>query len=344
MAYVSIPDSEALATRSRMFSAVFPASDFLILYITIDHTWISNTQWYQRDGNGNIIAPPGTDWLDVAQLNHTNYGMRAAMIDAMKYWVLEANIDGFRCDAADFVPDDFWIEVLNELNAIPNRDLILLAEGGETGNFTSGFAMNYAWNFQTGLKNIFTSGANASSIFGVSATEYNGLEEGDEKLRYTTNHDIYAWEDTPIAQFNSAQGSVAAFMLAAYLDGVPLVYAGQEVAHPNLIPFFSKDPLDWSINPGILAQYQQILNFRRESDAIKRGSIQSFSHSDIAAFKKVYEMEEALVLVNVRGTTVNYNLPVELANTNWTDAFDNTTVQLGTSISIEPYEYLVLKN
>lgn len=33
--------------------------------------------------------------------------MRMAMIDAMKYWVLTANIDGFHCDYADGIPVDF---------------------------------------------------------------------------------------------------------------------------------------------------------------------------------------------------------------------------------------------
>lgn len=41
-------------------------------------------------------------WNDVADLNFTNADMRLAMIDAMEYWVAEADIDGFRCDAADY--------------------------------------------------------------------------------------------------------------------------------------------------------------------------------------------------------------------------------------------------
>ena len=30
------------------------------------------------------------------------------MIDAMKYWVKETNIDGFRYDLASWVEVDFW--------------------------------------------------------------------------------------------------------------------------------------------------------------------------------------------------------------------------------------------
>jgi glycosidase len=37
----------------------------------------------------------------VAQLNFDNPEMRLAMIKAMKFWVLSANVDGFRCDYTD---------------------------------------------------------------------------------------------------------------------------------------------------------------------------------------------------------------------------------------------------
>ncbi|MFZ9069442.1 MAG: alpha-amylase family glycosyl hydrolase, partial [bacterium] len=74
-----------------------------------DNPWISsNPEWYTQDEAGNIVHPPGTDWTDVADLNYTNWEMRMAMIDAMKHWVEEYNIDGFRADVAHSVPVDFW--------------------------------------------------------------------------------------------------------------------------------------------------------------------------------------------------------------------------------------------
>jgi len=48
--------------------------------------------------------------------------MRQAMIEAMKYWVINADIDGYRCDAADFVPSDFWQQAITSLNTIPGKN------------------------------------------------------------------------------------------------------------------------------------------------------------------------------------------------------------------------------
>ena len=83
-----------------------------------DNKWITeHPDWYTQDSLGHIISPV-PDWTDVADLNYNNPNMRAAMIDAMKYWVKEANIDGYRCDVAGSVPVDFWNQARAELDAI----------------------------------------------------------------------------------------------------------------------------------------------------------------------------------------------------------------------------------
>ena len=53
------------------------------------------------------------------------------MIDAMKYWVTEIGIDGYRCDYAEGVPDAFWKKAIAELRTLDNN-LLMLAEGGKT--------------------------------------------------------------------------------------------------------------------------------------------------------------------------------------------------------------------
>ncbi len=109
--------------------------DWVANHTAWDNPWIENKSWYTQDGNGIIISPPGTNWLDVADLNYENDEMRTAMISAMKYWILNANVDGFRCDAADFVPFDFWKQAIDSLNKLPGRKLILLAEGARSDHF-----------------------------------------------------------------------------------------------------------------------------------------------------------------------------------------------------------------
>lgn len=116
--------------------------DWVANHTSWDNAWIANKEWYTQDEAGNIIFPAGTGWKDVADLNFDNQEMRLAMIEAMKFWVTEIGIDGFRCDAADFVPFDFWKQALDSLRAIPDRSLLMLAEGKRRDHFEAGFDMN----------------------------------------------------------------------------------------------------------------------------------------------------------------------------------------------------------
>jgi len=318
--------------------------DWVANHTAWDNPWIDSTKWYTQDGNGNIISPAGTNWADVADLNFSNQNMRLEMIKAMRYWVLTANIDGFRCDAADMVPYDFWQQAISKLNELQGRKLIFLAEGVRTDHFTAGFDMNFSFNFYNNLKNIFKYNEPASTVFNINITEYNSVPDGKKKLRYTTNHDESAWDATPMTLFNGKQGALAASVITSYLNGVPLIYGSQEVGTVNTVPFFTKQPINWLLNPDMLSSYKKIFTFYNFSNALRNGTLETFPNSAVVSFKKTLVNEQVLVLVNTRNSNITYNIPTTLQSTTWTNAFDNSSITLSTSISLSAYQYLVLRN
>ena len=316
--------------------------DWVANHTAWDNPWISNPDWYTQDGNGNIVHPPGTNWLDVADLNFDSQAMRLEMINSMNYWITETGIDGFRCDAADFIPFDFWQQAISSINLATERELIWLAEGARTDHFTAGFHMNYAWNFYNKLKQVFTSGQVASDLLTMHIMEYNNIPEGKHKLRFTTNHDESAWDATPMVIFNGEKGALAASVIAIYLGGVPLIYGSQEVGVVENVPFFSNSTINWSQHPEMLQAYKSILNFYNSSDALKKGELTSYPSPDVLAFKRAFEQKEVLVLVNVRNNPSAYPVPVELQGTSWKGAFDLSIVTLPEIMSLQAYEYRIL--
>lgn len=315
--------------------------DWVANHTSWDNVWISNKTWYSQDANGNIIQPPGTNWTDVADLSFENTKMRDAMIDAMKYWILEANVDGFRCDYADGVPFDFWKQAIDSLNNIKNRKLILLAEGSRKDHYQAGFQMTYGWDYYSKLKSVWK-GENAQNIITVNTNEYSGLADGKHKLRFTTNHDESAWDASPITLFNGKNGALAASVSAVFLGGVPLIYTGQEVGRSGTTPFFSKSPVDWSANPDMYAEYKNLMKAYFELNVPKLKSLQNYSTQDVLIFKRFSGNKEVLVFINVRNKSVNLTLPTALVNSEWKNALNNQILNLANTLSLTNYQYYIL--
>lgn len=315
--------------------------DWVANHTAWDNDWINNKSWYTQDGNGNIVHPPGTNWLDVADLNFDNQDMRAAMIEAMMYWITEAEIDGFRCDYADGVPFDFWKDALATIDSVPDRDFIFFAEGTRSDHFTAGFDLNFSWESYAAVKDVFKSHT-ATNIFLAHNNDYSGTPAGKHWIRFTTNHDESAWDATPISLFNGIDGALAASVVTIFTGGAPLIYGSQEVGTANNVPFFSNSTIEWDGNPEMLDSYQKMLQFYSGSQVARTGQNTVYEHVDVVCFNKSLSGDEIVIIVNVRNEPINYPVPSGLENTSWTDIMTGETITLSGQLSLEPYEYYIL--
>jgi len=320
--------------------------DWVANHTAWDNVWMNeHKDWYTQDKDGNVIYPPGTDWTDVADLNYDNPDMRAAMIDAMKFWVTEVGVDGFRCDVADQVPADFWKDAISQLRkAAGGRNILMLAEGANPDNFTvGGFDMNYAWSFMGALDRVFVKGNKASELIECEKREYGEIPNGKIKLRFTTNHDE-ATKYSTVQQFGNVDGALAAFVATTFLHGGMLVYGSQEVAYPEKINFFNYVPVDWNSNPAVLATYKKLISIYKSNPAISKGELVTFPDDNVLAFEKSNSGQEFLVLVNVRNSKQSLkSIPWQWQNTSVHDMMTGKKVMLGKSLDLEPFQYLILK-
>ena len=168
-----------------------------------DHPWLTqHKEWYRQDSAGNVIIPPGTVWQDVAQLDHKNAEMRGEMTRCLELWLDNADVDGFRCDAADFISRDFWQPLIASLRAHSTKKLLLLAEGARPDHYQSGFDYVYAWDFCTALKEVIGGGKPASRL-----REALRKEGGRPMMHYATNHDESV-AASPVSVYGSSEGRV----------------------------------------------------------------------------------------------------------------------------------------
>jgi len=317
--------------------------DWVANHTAWDNAWISNKSWYVQDNSGNIVSPTG--WTDVAQLNFQNAEMRKEMIKDMKYWVYTANCDGFRCDYADGPPADFWKQAIDTLRNIKTHKLLMMAEGTRADHYASGFNFTFGFRFYNQLKTIYSSNQPVTNIDNINAQEFpSGISDMNLVVRYITNHDVNSSDGTTLDLFGGSTGSMAAFVVAAYMKGVPMIYDGQEVGTSFRLVFpFTGTTIKWDQNPATIAEYKKIIAFRNNSVAIRRGTLTSYDNTNICAFTKTSATQTVLVISNLRSTAITFTLPAALANSSWQDAFTGNSVTLNTQIILAPYSYLVLK-
>ncbi len=318
--------------------------DWVANHTAWDNVWVNeHPEYYVTNEEGEMIPPEGTNWNDVIQLDFENPDLQHAMIDAMAYWVYKANIDGFRCDAADYVPEGFWNQAVSEIRTIKDQEMLMLAEGGEQRHFRSGFDYIFGFHYFETLKEIHE-GEPASNIQLTHGEEYNSVY-GEEKrvVRYVTNHDVNLSDGTPLELFGGIEGSIATFVVAAYMKSAPFVYSGQEIGYDQRLAFFSNTPIDWSqAQEGVYQEYQQILQVRANSPAVREGEYQGYSGQNVVSFTMATEEESVWVVANMRNQESTYLIPPVLEG-DWQNAMDNSSQSFTGQLSLAPYSYLILK-
>jgi glycosidase len=319
--------------------------DWVANHTAWDHPWVKeHPDWYTHDEKTDtIIHPRPWDWFDVADLNYDNKDMRAAMIDAMKFWIAEVGIDGFRCDVADGVPADFWQDAIVQLRkAAAPRKIVMLAEGKNLDNFTvGGFDMNYGWDYKDGLVKVFK-GAPAQDLINADMLEYHNLPAGKVKLRFTTNHD-HSTEATPCVEFTNDRGAMAAYVASIFPHGGALIYGSQEVGYPEPINFFKYVPVDWTAKPEIYQEYKKLIELYNEHSALRKGTIKAWPDKDVFIFEKKDKKENLLVVVNVRNKAKTIQMPDNWKGRKAKDIVTEKAYQLDASLPLEPFQYLILK-
>jgi glycosidase len=141
--------------------------------------------------------------------------------------------------------------------------------------------------------------------------------------------------------FNGEKGALAASVITFYMGGIPLIYGSQEVGVEENVPFFSNDPINWSLHPEMLQAYKDMMGFRNGSDALKKGDLVSYPNMDVVAFKRIHEAREVLVFVNTRDRVLTYAIPAEFENTSWLDVIADEDIILAGTVELEAYQYRI---
>jgi len=112
-------------------------------------------------------------------------------------------------------------------------------------HFQAGFNFVYGFAYYSALESkVFGNAGSATLLQDVNTSEYASALPGSQVMRYITNHDVYSSDGSPITIYGGKTGSMAAFLVTAYMKGVPMIYNGQEVGCTRDLNIFYHNPID----------------------------------------------------------------------------------------------------
>lgn len=321
------------------------------MYVIID--WVANhTSWdniwtkthpefYKKDKKGNFVSP--YDWTDVIALNYKNKNLWKAMVDAMLYWVEEADIDGFRCDVAAMVPIEFWkfaIPILNQ-----KKKMFMLAEANEP-ELHQVFDMTYNWQLKDLLVATYKKEKTAKDFYELIKKEKEEYPKDAYRMNFTSNHDENTWHGTDKDRFGDAREMFA--VLASVIPGMPLVYSGQEACLDKRLEFFEKDPIDWK-ECKMKEIYTTLFKLKKDNPALWNGNFGGkfiplkVKDENIFAFIRQKDDHQIIAVFNISDKENNVEINSKKINGNYTDLFEKKkkSFEHTLNLSLNGWEYKV---
>ena len=351
--YYSVnPEFGTLGDFRRFVAAAHARGLRVILDWVANHTAWDNPLlerhpgWYQRGWNGNFRPPPWQDWSDVVSLDYRQPGLRRYMAGAMRHWVEETGIDGYRCDVAGFVPVGFWNRVRRELDRI--RPVFLLAEWESRDLHARAFDATYAWSWYDAVRGIARGTGGLRELRAYYSWNEGSFPPGSIRMTFVSNQDKNSWEGTEFEQFGDALE--AAIALSVVGDGMPLIYNGQEAGNAQRLKFFERDPIAWREHP-LGGLYRRLLALKRANTALWNGGwgaamvdVPNSAPSHVLSFVRRNDRDRVFAAFNFSGRARTAALGDGPYPGSYEDPFSGRRVELraGSRLRLEPWKFLVL--
>ena len=325
--------------------------DWVANHTARDARWITEraAEWYERDEAG--VAKVPWDWTDTAKLNYANREVWRGQIEAMRYWVEEFDVDGFRCDMAMLVPIEFWQEASAELHRI-KPDVFMLAEAEEDNLFDSAFNASYQWNIHHIMCDIAKGARRVWDLRNAMHSERAKYPREAMRLSFTSNHDENSWSGSHQARFGAALDVMTA-MTFLMPSTMPLIYTGQEVGYDHSFEFFERDAIPASayVENRTTELYRRLSALKHREMALAAGErggevieIENNAKDCMMTFVREVRGSRVVAIVNLSPYTIHADFRTGIYAGKYIDALTGERVVLDDHVErdIAPWQYQIL--
>ena len=322
--------------------------DWVAYQTSADNKWIAeHPEWYKKDDKGDIVMPLKQN--DCAQPDYSNKGLRKAMVSAMKFWVENFDIDGFRCEMAGLVPTDFWEDARSELQKI--KILYMLAGNEDKPELcNSAFDTNNGWKMNHLMSDVVRGKMMAGTILKLQSKIDSVMPQRGFKLNFITQDDENSNNGNTKEKFGNGEKSCA--VLTYTLPGMPLIYNGQEDGLTKRHRFLSKDTIGLS-DSRMIKFYKTLNGLKHRNPALwtppyggKLHSLANTVPDKIVSFLRSSGNSRVMVLVNMSQDSITTEITSTIADGKYINTFNQNKINFNADNRVcyfEPWEYMVLE-
>lgn len=283
-----------------------------------------------RSCEGDII---NSSW-NFPALDFRCEGLREYLYCNMIYYISVIDVDGFRCDVGDSVPNDFWYEAHKRMKKI-KPDSILINEGEKYERLSTSFNASYCYFWHEALYSVFCEGNSAKLLAETDLAEkQKNFPKGAKLLRDIDNHDTVTDWDMRVEAVAGSDGMEQIEVINYLLDGIPMVYCGNEIAckatlnmfanrfHPGNFEFTDRTAKNTPDAIHRIEIMKRLNKLKRESAMLSLGETEWCQCSDeLISFKRTMKDKGIFFIGNSK--TDNIKVPAASMPDNLTLKFSN---------------------
>ena len=319
--------------------------DWVANHTARDHRWIAeHPDWYEWE-NGVPKVP--CDWTDTAKLNYANHAVWEAQVEAMKLWLTEHAVDGFRCDMAMLVPTEFWNYTATELRKV-KEDLFLLCEAEQRDLTEQAFDAHYGWQLHHLMNDLAQGKCRVTAIRDYLYQDRTEYPATTMRLGFTSNHDENSWSGTEFSRMGLAHEALSLFTFVAPRS-LPLIYTGQEIGYDHVFAFFDRDPIRKYAFNEHTERYTKLARLHRENSALWAGEgdwteIRNNAEDCLMILVRETADNRVIAVMNLSPYTIQAEYNTGIYAGRYTDFMAEQSYELPTAVSeiMAPWSYRVL--
>lgn len=289
-------------------------------------------------------------------LDFKSEGLREYLYCNMVYYIAVIDADGFRLDVGDAIPIDFWKEARRRIQNV-KKDAVLINEGSTFENMAVAFDSSYCFGWHGILRKVYCENESASQIKTVHEELTAKMPCNAKVLRDIDNHDtVTDWEERT-ETIAGHKGMEQIEVINYLIDGIPMVYSGNELACSAKLSMFANrfhmgsyevtDRKNKNSEASIRRQtiIKMLNKLKLESDLLCNGKTVWIDTSDpdsVIAFKRILNEKEILFF----GNTKNSNVVVDMkdsANNKKCILYNGEHKIVDGMLYLGPHEYVVFE-